>query len=262
MEEKLTQATFHDDEEGNETFAEIVNRPYNGNSAHITSWLYHLNHFEKRVPERLGLTLQGATILNCGCGGGFEADFLAEKGALVVGFDISKLRIEAAATRLSMNNRQGMFYRGDASKLPFPDNTFDLVLYHDSLHHIPIEEIPIAIKEAARVAGVGVILLEANDSPFRMLLEALGLSRSIERAGNYVFRFKKSLMEYWAKKYFLTLVDYSVLFTKKEHRPRFYAIPVIGKVLYRFVRFVGIFLKPVGNEVCIILKKRPCPSKS
>jgi ubiquinone/menaquinone biosynthesis C-methylase UbiE len=257
MEEKMVQADFHDDEENNETFEEIVIRPYNGNSAHVASWLYHLNFFETRLPVQLGLGLKGTTILNCGCGGGFEAEFLAERGAQVVGFDISKLRVEAAATRLHINNYQSMFYRGDASTLPFPDNTFDLVLYHDSLHHIPIEEIPPAIEEAARVARVGVVMLEANDSPFRMLLETLGLSKSIERAGNYVFRFKKNLMKYWARKYSMTLVDYSVLFTKKEHRPRFYAIPIAGKTLYRLVRLAGILLKPVGNEVCIMLKKSP-----
>ena len=174
---------------------------------------------------------------------------------MIVGFDISQLRAEASATRFKLKDLPGLFYRGEAVTLPFRDNSFDLVLYHDSLHHIPIEEIPIAIREAARVAKKGVVLLEANDSPFTLLLEAVGLSTSIEPSGNYGFRFKKNLMEFWASKYSLELVNYSVLFTKKEHWPKIYAIPVLGWLAYKLVRIAGFFLKSIGNEACIILKK-------
>ena len=205
LEEKLQQAAFHDDEEGNESFEEIVLRPYNYNRIHSTSWLYHLRHFRNVVESRLGIGLDGATVLNCGCGGGFEAQFLAECGATLVGFDISQLRAEAAATRFNLHGLSGMFYRGDAALLPFPDRSFDLVLYHDSLHHLPIGEIPLAMREAARVAAKGVVLLEAHDSPLRMLLETIGLSSSIERAGNYVFRFRKSLLRFWAPQLSLDL---------------------------------------------------------
>lgn len=253
LQEKEAQASSHD--AGEDFFHDIVLRPYNGNAVHIESWLYHLKYFHNRLKLKLGITLQNTTILNCGCGGGFEAQFFAEQGALVVGFDISKLRVEAALTRFNYKNLSGLFYRGDASMLPFSDKTFDLVIYHDSLHHVPIEEIPLAIREAARVAKKGVILLEANDSSLRMLLETMGLSSSIEGSGNYVFRFKKSLMEFWASQNSMTLVDYSVLFTKKEHNPGIYSIPVIGWIVYKLVRFVGLFLKPLGNEACIIYKK-------
>jgi len=255
LDEKMAQDHFHDDENINETFDEIVLRPFNYNKVHANSWLYPLNYFKKTLPQKLGIGLKDTTILNCGCGGGFEAQFLAEQGALIIGFDISRLRAEASATRFGLYNLNGLFYRGDASILPFADNTFDLVLYHDSLHHIPIEEIPLAVREAARVAKKGVVLLEANDSPLRMLLETFGLSQSIEESGNYVFRFKKSLMRFWAIQTGMELVNYTVLFTKKEHRANFYAIPVLGWLLYRIIRFIGLFVKPLGNEACIILKK-------
>ena len=256
IEEKTLQANFHDDEKLNETFDEIVLRPYNYNKVHADSWLYHLRYFNKILLSKLGIDLKNTTILNCGCGGGFEAQFLANKGALVVGFDISQLRVEAAATRFNLSNLSGLFYRGDASILPFPDNSFDLVLYHDSLHHIPIEEIPVAIREAARVAQIGVVLLEAHDSPLRMLLETIGLSSSIERAGNYVFRFRKSLIEFWGSQNSMVIVNYSVSFTKKEYRSKVYTIPVVGWIIYRLLRFLGLFLAPVGNEACIIYKKQ------
>lgn len=261
MEEKEQQASFHDDEEHNELFSEVVLRPYNYNKVHADSWLYHLKYFKNLLSSKFGLELENISILNCGCGGGFEAEFFAIHGAKVTGFDISQLRIEAAATRLRRKNLNGFFYRGDASILPFPENSFDVVIYHDSLHHVPIEEIPIAVREAARVAKKGIVLLEAHDSPLRMLLEIMGLSSSIEGAGNYVFRFRKSLMEFWASQYSLNLVNYSVLFTKKEHRPRLYSKPILGWLAYKIIRLFGTFLKPVGNEACIIFKKAEMPHK-
>lgn len=255
LREKMMQAEFHDDEERNEKFDEIVLRPYNSTKAHADSWLYGLKYFKKTLISSLGIGLENTLILNCGCGGGFEAQYLAANGAQVVGFDISRLRVEAAATRFALNGNTGFFYRGDASLLPFPDNTFDIVLYHDALHHVPIEEIPQAFREAARVAKRCVALLEANDSPLSLLLESLGHATSVERAGNYVFRFRPSLMRFWASQTGMELKRFSSMFTKKEHWPKFYALPVGGWLFYKLVRFMGLFLGPVGNEACIILEK-------
>lgn len=41
------------------------------------------------------MPLDAAAILNCGCGGSFEAEFLAEQRARVIGFDISPLRVKS-----------------------------------------------------------------------------------------------------------------------------------------------------------------------
>lgn len=254
LEEKRSQAEILDDETG-EPFDQIVLRPYDGSRAHVGSWLYHLNVFQRILRERLEIHLDGLSVLNCGCGGGFEAQFLVQQGARVTGFDFSQLRAEAAATRFDYHGLDGFFYRGDAALLPFPDNQFDLVLYHDSLHHVPIEEIPRALREAARVAKKAVVLLEAHDSPLRMFLESLGLSTSIEQSGNYVFRFRKSLMEFFALQTGTRLLVYRVSLTKKEHRARYYAIPIVGNILYGVIRLMGFFLRPLGNEACIILGK-------
>jgi len=253
--EKLQQMAFHDDEEVNETFDEIVLRPFNYTKSYADSSLYHLRSFRKVLHAKLGIELQNTTILNCGCGGGMEAQFLAENGALVAGFDISQLRAEASATRFALNGLDGLFYRGDSAHLPFPDNSFDLAFYHDSLHHVPIEEIPLAIRESVRVAKKGVVLLEAHDSPLRMLLEAFGLSSSIEASGNYVFRFRKSLMEFFSSQTSTELVNYSVTFMKHEHRPGFYARPLVGRLTFESIKLLGSLLRPFGNEACIILKK-------
>lgn len=255
LEEKNKQADYHDDESLNETFEEIVLRPYNYNKLHAKVWLGHLKEFTPIIEKIINKNFDQLSILNCGCGGGFEAQFFAEQGAKVTGFDISQLRVEAASTRFALNNLDGFFYRGDAAIIPFPDNSFDLVIYHDSLHHVPIEEIPVAIREACRVSKLGVMLFEAHDSPFRMMLESIGLSKSIESSGNYTFRFRKSLIHFWCVKYNMRLSLYSTRFMKKEHRPKIFKRPTIGNLFYLIIKLVGIILRPLGNEALIFMQK-------
>ena len=253
--EKQKQADYHDNEDLNETFEEIVLRPYNHSEFFAKIWVKHLEKLVNRVESLSGKPFSTYSILNCGCGGGFEAQYFAEQNAEVTGFDISQLRVEAAATRFALNNLEGFFYRGDASILPFPDDSFDIVVYHDSLHHVPIEEIPIAIKEARRVAQKLVVLSEAHDSPIRMLLESMGKSISIEESGNYTFRFKKSLIQFWCHRFGMKLLLYETSFDRKEHRPKIYGIPYIGPAFYHILKFFGMFLAPLGNEALIIMKK-------
>lgn len=253
--EKSKQASFHDDEVANETFDEIVLRPFNHNLLHAQIWRGHLMRLSDAIEGYLGSGLRGKLVLNCGCGGGFEAQYLAEQGAKVIGFDISQLRAEAAATRFALNDLEGFFYRGDAIHLPFRDNTFDVVLYHDSLHHVPMEEIPLAVREARRVSKNLIVLSEAHDSPLRMLLESVGHSISIEASGNYTFRFKKSLIQFWCGRFGMQLLTYRTAFRKHEHRPKVFRLPVVGHVAYYALKLVGFFLKPVGNEALIVMKK-------
>lgn len=255
MDDKMEQASYHDNEEVNERFDEIILRPFNYNLFHAKIWIEHLYRLAGMIEKNAGVSLEGLTILNCACGGGFEAQFFAGQGAKIIGFDISQLRAEGSATRFALNNLDGFFYRGDASILPFDDNSFDIVLYHDSLHHIPIEDIPKAIKEASRVTSKFVVLNEPNNSAFRMLMENMGLSISIEASGNYVFRLTKSLMTFWCKRFGMKLLVYDTRFVRMEHRPQFFASGLIGKIGYYIMKFFAHFLKPVGNEAMIIMEK-------
>lgn len=255
LDEKERQASFHDDEEINERFDEIVLRPFNYNHFHAKIWLKHLKELCTKVEGISGKTFDQLSILNCGCGGGFEAQFFAQQGANVVGFDISQLRVEASATRFALNGLTGFFYRGDAAILPFDDDCFDCVIYHDSLHHVPIEEIPKAIKEARRVSKNLIVLSEANDSPLRMFLESIGKSTSIEASGNYAFRFKKNLMIFWCYRFGMRLRLYKTYLDKREHRPALYNKPFIGKLAYYLIQFAGKFLAKFGNGALIILEK-------
>lgn len=79
--------------------------------------------------------------LDVGCGMGGNTAVLRDLGWAVTGLDFSPASVEAARTR-------GLpLVRGDARRLPFPDQAFDLVLSTDAWEHVDDHE---AVAEQAR----------------------------------------------------------------------------------------------------------------
>lgn len=93
----------------------------------------------------------GARILEIGCGTGAVARTLAHKfeGSEVVGLDPGSLFIERARSRADGFDGL-MFAIGDGRDLPFEDSSFDAVVCHTALCHIP--EPGRVLAEALRVA--------------------------------------------------------------------------------------------------------------
>ncbi len=89
-------------------------------------------------------------ILDVGCGTGETLVFLKEKGLAqnVYGVDKSPLAVKYARQRGLVNVREGL-----ASKLPYKNESFDLVLFLDVLEHIK-DDVG-AVKEAKRVLRPG-----------------------------------------------------------------------------------------------------------
>lgn len=81
----------------------------------------------------------GETVLDAGCGEGVLSWYLAERGALVTGMDISKPNLENAKRFLEKKGvaDKVMLMLGDAERLPFPDESFDWVVSSHVLEHLP-----------------------------------------------------------------------------------------------------------------------------
>jgi len=104
-------------------------------------------------------------ILDVGCGGGYTACLIAEKyGAHVDGIDISEVMISKAQQRAGRRGVADLvgFRTADAYKIPFDDQSFDVVLVESVLVPLPGDKLQ-AIREMMRVLRPGG-LIGANES--------------------------------------------------------------------------------------------------
>ena len=101
-------------------------------------------------------------ILDVGTGTGAMALVLAEMGHDVSGIDLSDGMLNKAKEKAKQANLPVEFKIGDAEKLSFPDDTFDVVINRHLLWTLPHPEK--AIKEWNRVLKPGgqVVILDGN----------------------------------------------------------------------------------------------------
>jgi SAM-dependent methyltransferase len=90
-------------------------------------------HFEKlhyllRLVDFDGY--RGRMVLEVGCGAGTDLARFAKGGAVVTGVDLTAPAIDLARTNFAQLGLPGRFEVADGERLPFPDNTFDLVYAH------------------------------------------------------------------------------------------------------------------------------------
>jgi SAM-dependent methyltransferase len=99
--------------------------------------------------DQAGVSVNGR-VLDAGCGGGGMPLSLAEEAAAVVGIDPID-RFRDAGTRLAGERGQGnlTFAVADGMALPFVNGTFDLVLSHAVIEHVP--DAPLYLRECVRV---------------------------------------------------------------------------------------------------------------
>jgi ubiquinone/menaquinone biosynthesis C-methylase UbiE len=154
-----------------------------------------------RTVERMALAREDA-VLEIGCGPGYFSRAIAAavpEGSLVL-FDLQLAMLELARQRLT-GFANIHFTQGDASSLPFPDESFDAALLVLVLGEVPDQNRCVA--EVARVLtqGGGVTFAESRrDSDFisivklQALTEKHGLELSEKRGlgWEYTARFRKS----------------------------------------------------------------------
>ena len=87
-----------------------------------------------------GVTLEGRSVLDVGCGEGGGLCALFDQGAVCVGFDIDEYRIQVArelqGTR-TIGLTTGNLY---AHEIPYAGRDFDLLVLHDVFEHLEIHE--------------------------------------------------------------------------------------------------------------------------
>lgn len=96
--------------------------------------------------------VRGKRIIELGCGLGEAAVYFAKKGAEVVATDISGGMCELAKKVAQKHGVTISTTQAYADKIPFPNESFDIVYAANLLHHVDVEA---AIKEARRVLKPG-----------------------------------------------------------------------------------------------------------
>jgi len=122
----------------------------------------------KKIIETYGLT-PSSKVLDVGCGKGFQIYELTKvlPGIRVRGLDISTYAIENAQPEI-----KHLIDIGTASRLPYADKEFDLVISINTLHNLHNQELCSALGELERVAKQKYICVESyrNESEKANLL--------------------------------------------------------------------------------------------
>lgn len=112
----------------------------------------------RRVVTSIIAPKPGMKILDIAAGTGSSSRPLVDKGAEVTALDFSQGMIEQGRKR----NKNIKFVQGDALKLPFEENSFDVTTISFGLRNTSSTEI--ALKEALRVTKVGGRIVVAEFS--------------------------------------------------------------------------------------------------
>jgi ubiquinone/menaquinone biosynthesis C-methylase UbiE/predicted nuclease with TOPRIM domain len=94
------------------------------------------------------------TILDVGCGFGALVHALLREGIDARGIDIAPVAIDHANTIAP-----DRFQVGSILGLPFPDHSFDTLVCTDCLEHLDEADVPLALRELARVARKNVFVI-------------------------------------------------------------------------------------------------------
>jgi SAM-dependent methyltransferase len=115
----------------------------------------HNSHYHSFLLGNIPASCKAA--LDVGCGTGAFSRLLAKRSDQVVALDLSPRMVEIAKAR-SKHEPNIEFQVADVTRWVFPVGAFDCVASIATLHHLPIEETLLRMRQALRVGGTLVIL--------------------------------------------------------------------------------------------------------
>lgn len=189
-------------------------------SALATSWwdpagpskpLHELNPSRLRYIEQAA-GLEGARVLDVGCGGGILSEAMAIRGARVLGIDLSQAVLDVAELH-ALEGKVPVQYRAIAAEelAAAEPSSFDLVTCMEMLEHVPD---PAAILSALATLvrpGGNVIVSTLNRKPQAFAVAIIGaeyIARALPRGTHEYLKFiRPSELARWGREVGLTLLD-------------------------------------------------------
>jgi 2-polyprenyl-3-methyl-5-hydroxy-6-metoxy-1,4-benzoquinol methylase len=193
------------------------------------------------------------TILDLGCGFGFRTVGIAASGAdFILGIDMDDDRIREAngfARSKSVDNVD--FVHMDAEGLAFPDETFDVVVADEMIHHL--ENLPQVMQEMHRVLKYDGIVIISDHNRLSLPSEIM---RSVYFGKNKERVFTaKEVKRYLAQTGFKDIVYRHIIFTiPLAKTPRF--ILRINYLLESFIEHTPLLRSQCGVYLVKGIKRR------
>jgi demethylmenaquinone methyltransferase/2-methoxy-6-polyprenyl-1,4-benzoquinol methylase len=129
--------------------------------------------WKRRVIDLAG-PRAGLRALDLACGTGDLAFAAAERGATVVGLDVTPRMIELARAKRRDRRGEVAFLVGDMGWVPFAGATFDIVTTGYGLRNVP--DITLAVREIHRVLRPGGVLVSLDfDRPAHPVIRVIYL---------------------------------------------------------------------------------------
>ena len=129
------------------------------------------------------LHLEGAMILELGCGKAEKTRIVAQKAASVLALEVDETQLAKNITITDLPNVR--FAHGGAEKIPAADSNFDIVLMFKSLHHVPTELMDSVFSEIRRVlkpGGVAYISEPVYAGDFNEILKLFHDEKAVREA--------------------------------------------------------------------------------
>jgi ubiquinone/menaquinone biosynthesis C-methylase UbiE len=126
--------------------------------------LVHAQHLARYLfAARFGT---GRRVLDAACGEGYGTALLGAAGATsVIGMDIDEPTINHASETYPAHS----FEPGDVAQLPFPDDSFDMIVSFETLEHV--QDAPAALAEFRRVLAGDGLLIASTPNAERYLVD-------------------------------------------------------------------------------------------
>lgn len=134
-----------------------------------------VDELENEIMKEVAQPKKNEKALDLGCGTGIYSLWLSEQDVIVTGIDISSEMLKKAKSKAEDKNQNIEFIKGDIHSLPFPDQTFDLILSNIVLEFVDSPEK--VISEGLRVLKQGgrlVIGIIGRHSEWAKLYEKRG----------------------------------------------------------------------------------------
>lgn len=121
---------YLDTERGRSDLADHLTNRFQIARVHVVPWLESVR------------ALQGARVLEIGCGTGSGLVALAERGAEVIGLDLDEASVRVARKRCELHGVFAELHVANATSVAemFKDTPFDFVIFYASLEHMLHEE--------------------------------------------------------------------------------------------------------------------------